>query len=116
MSTILYPAAVGSSQVRLRKTMSFWVYIMASGKNGTLYVGATDDLVRRSWEHRAGVVPGFTQKYGVKALVWFEEHATRESTLLRERQMKKWKRAWRCRLIERANPAWRDLAAEIGFG
>lgn len=96
--------------------MSFWVYMLASGKNGTLYIGATDDLVRRTWEHRQGVAAGFTRKYGVKTLVWFEPHDTRESALVRERQMKKWNRAWKCRLIERANPAWRDLASEIGLG
>jgi putative endonuclease len=96
--------------------MSFWVYMLASGKNGTLYVGSTDDLVRRVWEHREGVLPGFTRKYDVKTLVWFEAHETRESALARERQMKKWNRPWKLRLIERANPAWRDLANDIGFG
>jgi putative endonuclease len=68
--------------------MSFWVYILASAKNGTLYIGSTDDLARRVWEHRQGVVPGFTRKYGVKTLVWFEAHETRESALSRERQIK----------------------------
>jgi putative endonuclease len=96
--------------------MSFWVYILASAKNGTLYVGSTDDLARRVWEHKQGVVPGFTRKYGVKILVWFEAHETRESALSRERQIKKWNRAWKLRLIERANPAWRDLAIDIEFG
>ncbi len=95
--------------------MTFWVYMLASGKNGTLYIGSTDDLVRRIWEHREGVVPGFTRTYGVKTLVWFEAHETRESALLRERQMKKWNRKWKLQLIERANPAWRDLAPELGL-
>ncbi len=95
--------------------MSFWVYILASGKNGTLCIGSTDDLLRRVWEHREGVVPGFTRRYGVKTFVWFEAHETRESCLLRERQMKKWNRKWKLQTIERANPAWRDLAPELGL-
>ena len=96
--------------------MSFWVYMLASAKNGTLYIGSTDDLVRRLWEHREGVLPGFTRKYEVKTLVWFEAHETRESALVRERQIKKWNRAWKLRLIERANPVWRDLAGDVGLG
>jgi putative endonuclease len=69
--------------------MSFFVYILASSRNGTLYIGMTDDLERRIFEHRNGTIPGFTKKYGVKLLVWFEEHGSRESAFLRERQMKK---------------------------
>jgi putative endonuclease len=93
--------------------MSFFVYILASRRNGTLYIGMTDDLVRRVWQHRAGVVPGFTMKYGVKMLVWYEQHETRESVLTRERQLKKWNRTWKLRLIEQMNPAWRDLWDEL---
>jgi putative endonuclease len=93
--------------------VSFWVYILASRRNGTLYVGMTDDLARRSWEHRTDAVPGFTRKYGVKMLVWFEQHETRESALQRERQLKKWNRAWKLQLIERFNPSWKDLADEL---
>jgi putative endonuclease len=93
--------------------VSFWVYILASRRNGTLYIGMTDDLVRRSWEHRTGAVPGFTRKYGIKMLVWFEQHDTRESAFQRERQLKKWNRAWKLRLIERFNPSWKDLADEL---
>ena len=93
--------------------MSFWVYILASRRNGTLYIGMTDDLARRSWEHRTDAVPGFTRKYGVKMLVWFEQHETRESALQRERQLKKWNRAWKLQLIERFNPSWKDLADEL---
>ena len=74
--------------------MSFWVYILASRRNGTLYIGMTDNLVRRAWEHRTGTIPGFTREYGIKMLVWFELHETRESALQRERQLKKWNRAW----------------------
>jgi len=91
---------------------SFFVYILASQRNGTLYVGITDDLGRRIHEHRAGLLPGFTKRYGVKMLVWYEQHSTRESAFIRERQIKKWRRAWKIELIERTNPAWADL----GFG
>ncbi|NVO17653.1 MAG: GIY-YIG nuclease family protein [Rhodoplanes sp.] len=93
--------------------MSFYVYMLASRRNGTLYVGMTDDLVRRVWEHRAGVVPGFTRRYGVKILVWYEQHANRESAFLRERQIKKWNRAWKMQLIDARNGSWRDLWEEI---
>ena len=93
--------------------MSFWVYILASRRNGTLYIGMTDDLVRRAWEHRTGTIPGFTREYGIKMLVWFEQHETRESALQRERQLKKWNRAWKLQLIERFNPSWKDLADEL---
>jgi putative endonuclease len=93
--------------------MSFYVYILASRRNGTLYIGMTDDLLRRIWQHREGVVPGFTSKYGVKMLVWYEQHDTRESVLIRERRLKKWNRAWKLRLIEEMNPTWRDLWDEI---
>jgi putative endonuclease len=93
--------------------MSFFVYILATRWNGTLYVGMTDDLSRRVWEHRAGSVPGFTKKYGVKTLVWFELHESRETAFQRERRLKKWNRAWKLQLIEQINPDWRDLAADL---
>ena len=93
--------------------MSFYVYILASRRNGTLYVGMTDDLVRRVWEHRIGTVPGFTRKYGVKMLVWYEQHETRETAFQRERQIKRWNRAWKLQLIERFNPTWKDLAVDL---
>jgi putative endonuclease len=93
--------------------MSFFVYILASRRNGTLYVGMTDNLVRRLWEHRTGLIPGFTKKYGVKMLVWYELHGTRENAFQRERQLKKWNRTWKLRLIEEMNPHWRDLADEV---
>ena len=94
--------------------MSFYVYILASRRNGTLYVGSTDDLVRRVWEHQIGAVPGFTRKYGVKVLVWFEQHESRESAFQRERQLKKWNRVSKLELIEKANHSWRDLSEDIG--
>jgi putative endonuclease len=93
--------------------MSFYVYILASRRNGTLYTGMTDNLIARMWHHREGVVPGFTKEYGIKTLVWFEQYDTRESALLRERQIKKWNRKWKLELIEKDNPAWRDLYQEI---
>ena len=93
--------------------MSFFVYILASRRNGTLYPGMTDNLARSTWEHQTGVVAGFTKKYGVKTLVWYELHESRESAFQRERQLKKWNRAWKFKLIESANPDWRDLTAEL---
>jgi putative endonuclease len=89
--------------------MSFWVYILASRRNGTLYIGMTDDLAKRIWQHRIGALPGFTKKYKVKMLVWYEQHASRESAFRRERQLKKWYRGWKLQLIERMNSEWRDL-------
>ena len=93
--------------------MPFYVYILASKRNGTLYIGSTDDLPNRVFEHKEKVRPGFTSKHGVGLLVWHEPHDTRESAFKRERQMKKWNRAWKLELIERSNPDWRDLAAEM---
>lgn len=94
--------------------MSFYVYILASRRNGTLYVGMTDDLSRRVWEHQTGAFPGFTRKYAVKTLVWSEAHETRDSAFVRERQIKKWKRQWKLQLIEELNPEWKDLV-EAGW-
>ena len=93
--------------------MAFYVYILASQRNGTLYVGMTDDLIRRVWEHQIGAVPGFTRKYNVKMLVWFEQHESRENAFQRERQIKKWTRVWKLELIEKENSAWRDLSSDI---
>jgi putative endonuclease len=93
--------------------MAFFVYMLASKRNGTLYVGMTDDLVKRVWQHRNDVIPGFTQRYGVKTLIWYESHESRESAFARERQMKKWNRSWKLDLIEKANPTWRDLWDEV---
>jgi putative endonuclease len=92
---------------------AFHVYILASRRNGTLYIGMTDDIGRRIWEHKTGAMPGFTRKYGVHLLVWHEAHETRESAFFRERQLKKWNRAWKLDLIEAGNPGWRDLFEEL---
>jgi putative endonuclease len=90
--------------------MAFYVYMLASKRNGTLYIGMTDDLLKRVWMHREGVLPGFTRDYGVKRLVWYETHESRESALLRERQMKKWNRA--CE-IDSLSPATRNGAISV---
>jgi len=89
--------------------MSFFVYILASQHYGTLYIGSTNDLARRVWEHKTRAVPGFTKKYRVDHLVWFETHETLEGALIRERQIKRWKRDWKINLIEAQNPRWVDL-------
>ncbi|HET7833928.1 MAG TPA: GIY-YIG nuclease family protein [Gallionella sp.] len=89
------------------------VYILASQRNGTLYVGVTSDLVKRAWEHKNDVVEGFTRKYGVHLLVYFEPCADMMSAIVREKQIKKWERAWKIKLIESTNPEWRDLWEEI---
>jgi putative endonuclease len=89
------------------------VYLLASHYQGTLYCGVTSDLAKRVWEHRNDVVEGFTRRYGVHQLVWYEQHATMEFAIAREKAIKEWKRAWKIRLIERDNPRWRDLYPEI---
>lgn len=91
------------------------VYLLASKRNGTTYVGVTSDLAGRIYEHRNGLLPGFTREHGVKMLVWFEVHATMEHAIVREKRIKKWNRAWKLRLIEQDNPTWRDLAEDLGF-
>ena len=85
------------------------VYILASRMNGTLYIGVTSDLVRRVWEHKNDLVEGFTQRYGVHRLVWYELHETMEAAILQEKRLKEWRRAWKLRLIQRINPEWEDL-------
>ncbi|WP_291392551.1 GIY-YIG nuclease family protein [Devosia sp.] len=87
----------------------FYVYMLASKMGGTIYIGVTSDLIGRTYIHRESLVPGFTNKYGVHRLVWFEQHGSAESAIRREKQMKKWNRAWKIELIEKANPAWVDL-------
>ena len=89
------------------------VYLLASARNGTLYVGVTSDLVARIWQHREHVAGGFTKKYGVSRLVWYEMHGEMVEAIAREKQLKKWRRAWKIRLIEERNPTWSDLWPEI---
>ena len=85
------------------------VYILASDRNGTLYVGVTSDLIKRVWEHKNDLVPGFTKRYKVHDLVWHEIHDSMESAIAREKAIKEWKRRWKLELIERENPEWKDL-------
>jgi putative endonuclease len=94
---------------------SYFVYILASKRNGTLYVGVTNDLVRRISEHKAKLVPGFTRQHGVDKLVYFEEYASILEARARERTLKRWLRVWKLELIEKMNPEWRDLTDELAF-
>ena len=89
------------------------VYILASKRNGTLYIGMTSDLIKRIWEHKNKLVEGFTKKYHVHQLVYFEQHQDMLSAITREKQLKKWNRAWKIALIEKDNPDWRDLWEDI---
>jgi putative endonuclease len=89
--------------------MSFYVYIMASQRNGTLYIGSTDELMQRIWQHKTGAFAGFTKKHGVKTLVWYDRFNSRDEAFRRERAMKQWLRHWKIELIERFNPGWLDL-------
>jgi len=85
------------------------VYIVASKRNGTLYIGVTSDLVKRIWEHKNNLVEGFTKRYGVHNLVWYELHESMQSAIDREKKLKEWRRAWKLELIEKSNPDWEDL-------
>ena len=96
-------------------TDRFFVYILASQRNGTLYIGVTNDLIRRMTEHKGKLVPGFTRKYGVDKLVYFEEYASILEARARERSLKRWNRAWKLELIEKSNPQWRDLTEELAL-
>ncbi len=87
----------------------YFVYIMASEHYGTLYVGVTNDLLRRAAEHRSDAVPGFTKRYGVHRLVYFEPYESVEDAIVREKVLKRWRRDWKCALIDRENPTWQDL-------
>ena len=93
--------------------MGGWVYILASRPGGTLYVGVTNDLIRRVFEHRTGAVPGFTKRYGIKTLVYFERHETIAAAIQREKNIKHWPREWKIELIVSMNPDWRALFDEI---
>jgi len=89
------------------------IYILSNKRNGTLYIGVTSDMVKRGWEHRVSAVEGFTKKYGVHMLVYYEVCEDMLSAISREKQLKKWNRAWKLRLIEERNPTWRDLWQDI---
>ena len=89
------------------------VYLLATGKRGTLYIGVTSNLIARTWQHREHVVEGFTKRYDVTKLVWYELHGTMDTAILREKQLKKWNREWKLRLVQEFNPEWRDLWDDI---
>ena len=89
------------------------IYILASHRNGTLYIGITSDLPGRVWQHRNDVVDGFSQKYRTHKFVYYEQHLSMDDAIMREKRLKKWNRAWKLRLIEECNPYWRDLYPEI---
>ena len=96
--------------------MAFYIYIVASQRNGTLYIGSTDDLIARISQHKTGAFGGFTARYGVTQLVWFEIHGSRDDAFRRERQLKKWKRRWKLQLIDESNPDWTDLFDTVRLG
>ena len=90
------------------------VYMLASNRNGTLYVGATSNLIQRVWQHKNDLVAGFTKRYRVHTLVWYEVHETMESAITREKAIKRWKRDWKIELLQENNPSWRDLYDDLG--
>ena len=91
----------------------YYVYILASKKNGTLYIGVTSNLIKRVWEHKSDLVKGFTKTYGVHILVYYESTSSSYAAITREKQIKAWQRAWKVQLIEEKNPSWKDLYEEI---
>ena len=93
--------------------MGAYVYILASHRNGTLYVGVTSDLIKRIWQHKVGLIGGFVKDHNVKLLVWYEVHGEMYQAITREKQIKEWKREWKIRLIEETNPYWNDLYAGL---
>jgi len=95
---------------------NYYVYILASRRNGTLYVGVTSDLIKRTWEHKNKAVEGFTNRYGVDNLVYFEQFNDSENAIKREKRLKKYNRKWKLELIEKENPGWRDLYEELVSG
>jgi len=101
------------SDGREKMEKRFFVYMLASKKNGTLYIGVTSDLPKRVWEHKNGVAEGFTEKYDVHNLVWYEPHETAEGAISREKRLKEWKREWKIKRIVESNPEWKDLYDEI---
>ena len=92
------------------------VYLLGSKRNGTLYVGVTSDLIKRVWEHKKNLVEGFTKRYGVHSLVYFELHGDMYEAIRREKKIKKWNRAWKIELVEKTNPRWRDLWPSLTGG
>ncbi len=95
------------------KEHSYYVYMMTNKRNGTLYTGVSKDLVRRVYEHKHGILQGFTKRYGLKMLVWFEHHTDVSEAIKREKNIQAWKRQWKLEMIEKSNPNWNDLYEEI---
>ena len=93
--------------------MGGWVYMMTNMRNGTIYTGVTSHLIQRVWQHREGLVPGFTKRYGLKTLIYFEHHETIRGAIQREHNVKHWKREWKVELFEEINPEWEDLWGQI---
>ncbi len=92
---------------------NYFVYVLSSKRNGTLYIGVTSDLVTRVFQHKNDLANGFTKRYGVHNLVWYEMHQSPESAIQKEKELKKWRRAWKLELIEQQNPGWKDLYEEL---
>ncbi len=105
--------ALGGHPENFMKEKAFYVYIMAKARNSTFYVGMTSDLCKRIWQHKNEIADGFTKRYGIKTLVYFEKHDNAEGAIRREKRLKKWNRSWKMRLIEEFNPDWRDLYDDI---
>ncbi len=99
----------------MREDFQPTVYLLTSHRNGTFYTGVTSNLMQRLYQHRESVMRGFTKRHGIKRLVWFEQHGTMETAILREKQIKKWNRQWKIELFIESNPDWRDLAVDLGF-
>jgi putative endonuclease len=97
----------------MRQEKTFYVYILAKARNSTFYVGVTSNLIQRIWQHKNDLADGFTKKYGIKTLVYYEEHGNAEQAIIREKQLKKWNRPWKMRIIEEMNPNWEDLYEKI---
>jgi putative endonuclease len=109
------PGVNSSGNPNFQNMEKFYVYMLCSKRNGTLYIGVTSDLVKRVYEHKNNLVNGFTKKYNIHRLVWYEIHESAESAINRERRIKKWKRAWKLKLIGQDNPGWSDLYESICF-
>lgn len=112
-SSAVYPIRKVTHDPVVNRPFQPTTYIMASARNGTLYVGVTSDLAGRAWQHREGVADGFSKRYGCKTLAWFELHATMEQAILREKQLKAGSRKRKLALIEAGNPQWRDLFGDV---
>jgi putative endonuclease len=109
----IFPTISPKEQIGKMIMKKYYIYILTSKKNGTIYTGFTRTLKKRVYEHRIGINEGFTKKYGIKSLVYFEEHSLVDTAIVREKRIKNWRRSWKVRLIESMNPDWKDLYDEI---